>query len=117
MHNQQATIAGRAQPTDERRGAHRQRIFKGGVLRFNRGYGALECVVRDVSERGALLVFGDTAAVPSQFDLRVGPAGEWRGTTRLGRGRDAPTGPVPDADPAPTTGAGRARPPLGADSR
>jgi hypothetical protein len=78
MHNQQATIAGRAQPTDERRGAHRQRIFKGGVLRFNRGYGALECVVRDVSERGALLVFGDTAAVPSQFDLRVGPAGEWR---------------------------------------
>ena len=63
---------------DERRSRQRQRVFKGGTLRFNRGYGALECVVRNVSGRGARLAFGETSAVPSHFDLRIGPDGEWQ---------------------------------------
>ena len=62
----------------ERRSSVRQRVLKGGVLSFNRGYGSLECVVRNVSRDGARLVFGETAAVPSHFSFRIGHDGEWR---------------------------------------
>jgi hypothetical protein len=65
-------------PGAERRADQRSRTLKGGTLRFNRGYGALECVVRNVSEGGARLAFGDTTAVPHDFELRVGVDGAWR---------------------------------------
>lgn len=55
----------------DRRGEIRRRVLKGGLLTFNKGYGALECVVRDMSSQGARLAFGDTAAVPAHFDLEV----------------------------------------------
>jgi hypothetical protein len=58
----------------ERRTAPRHRVLKGGIIHFNRGYGALECVVRNLSEDGARLAFGDTTAVPNHFQLKV--AGE-----------------------------------------
>jgi hypothetical protein len=62
----------------EKRAEQRGRVLKGGTLSFNRGYGALECVVRNVSVHGAKLSFGETGAVPQQFSLRIGPDGEWR---------------------------------------
>jgi hypothetical protein len=65
----------------EKRGEQRSRMLKGGTLSFNKGYGALECVVRNVSDHGARLAFGDTGAVPPQFSLRIGPDGEWRAAT------------------------------------
>jgi hypothetical protein len=55
----------------ERRVAPRRRVLKGAKLSFNRGYGALECVARNESETGALLVFGETSAVPAIFDLTL----------------------------------------------
>lgn len=76
---------------EDRRVHPRHRVLKGGTLAFNNGYGALECVVRNLSASGARLQFGDTAAVPSRFDLRM--AGEvaaiaahvrWRTTTDVG---------------------------------
>jgi hypothetical protein len=63
---------------NEQRQEQRSRVLKGGTLSFNRGYGALECVVRNVSAHGAKLSFGETGAVPQQFSLRIGPDGEWR---------------------------------------
>jgi hypothetical protein len=63
---------------DERRGEERRRMLKGGTLSFNKGYGALECVVRNLSAHGARLSFGDGSAVPPHFSLRVGPDGAWR---------------------------------------
>jgi hypothetical protein len=62
----------------ERRATPRHRTLKGATLEFNRGFGAFECVVRNLSEGGARLVFGDTLGVPTRFDLRIGPDGEWR---------------------------------------
>lgn len=56
---------------EDRRKETRHRALKGGRLTFNQGYGALECVVRNVSERGARLRFGDTSGVPSRFDLQI----------------------------------------------
>jgi hypothetical protein len=74
----------------ERRAMPRRRVLKGGVLSFNRGYGALECVVRNESAGGALLSFGETSAVPAAFDLTVKGAEarraqvRWRGMTLVG---------------------------------
>lgn len=58
----------------ERRSETRHRVFKGGRLSFNKGYGALECVVRNLSVRGARLALGETTAVPNAFSLQI--AGE-----------------------------------------
>ena len=75
----------------DRRQGDRRRVLKGARLTFNKGYGAFECVVRNLSEGGARLSLGDTSAVPSQFDLLI--TGEdaprpatvrWREMTALG---------------------------------
>lgn len=75
----------------ERRGAQRRRVLKGATLRFNRGYAALECIVRNLSDTGARLAFGETAAVPSEFDFwlagtdkPVRASVRWRGLEDVG---------------------------------
>ncbi|MGE0499315.1 MAG: PilZ domain-containing protein [Rhizobiaceae bacterium] len=75
---------------DDRRGVHRQRVFKGARLSFNKGYGALECVMRDLTRSGARLSFGETSAVPQEFNLLVGDDAvrqalvRWRTLTQVG---------------------------------
>jgi hypothetical protein len=59
------------EPLEDRRAVARRRVLKGATLSFNKGYGALECVVRNESDKGALLSFGETSAVPPAFDLTV----------------------------------------------
>jgi len=74
----------------DRRGSPRHRVLKGATLRFNKGFGAMECVVRNQSADGALLVFGETTGVPNYFDLSI--AGDavrpaqvrWRSMTGVG---------------------------------
>lgn len=79
------------QTLERRQDTPRRRVLKGAVLTFNSGFGAFECVMRNLSSNGALLRFGDAAAVPPVFDLHV--AGEqsprrtrlrWRGGTDVG---------------------------------
>lgn len=65
----------------DRRGETRRRVLKGARLAFNKGYGAMECVVRNQSERGARLVLGDTMGVPSRFDLEISGEGDLRPAT------------------------------------
>jgi hypothetical protein len=55
----------------ERRSQSRQRVLKGAIIHFNKGYGALECVVRNLSPDGARLAFGETTAVPPAFELKI----------------------------------------------
>lgn len=55
----------------ERRSQTRRRVLKGAIIRFNKGYGAFECVVRNFSENGAKLTFGETSAVPAAFELKI----------------------------------------------
>ncbi|MVA97212.1 PilZ domain-containing protein [Nitratireductor sp. CAU 1489] len=82
-------IDGRIFP--DRRRELRHRVLKGAKLSFNNGYGASECVVRNLSEQGAKLAFGDTFGVPRRFRLHI--AGErstyeadvcWRGIGEIG---------------------------------
>ncbi len=64
-------IAAQPAPSADRRVARRNRVLKGALLTFNKGYGAFECTVRDLNDAGARLSFGDASAVPSSFILRV----------------------------------------------
>ena len=75
----------------ERRGDMRRRVLKGAVLSFNHGFGAFEGMLRNQSERGGKLTFGEALAVPPVFELRI--SGEnssrtarvrWRSMTALG---------------------------------
>ena len=76
--------------TEERRDASRTRAFKGAVLRFNNGYSVLDAVVRNMSDRGALLSMGDTAGIPSEFEIQITghqpriATVRWRTPTRAG---------------------------------
>jgi hypothetical protein len=62
---------------NERRAVERRRSFKGALLRFNGGYGALECLVRNFSAGGARLSFGEATAVPPRFELKVNQESAW----------------------------------------
>lgn len=62
----------------ERRAATRLRALKGAHIRFNKGYGAYEAVVRDMGEAGARLRFGDVIELPTLFEIRIGADGEYR---------------------------------------
>lgn len=79
----------RQELADERRGSLRRRVLKGCTLRFNGGYGAMEGVVRNLSEEGARLVFGDSTGVPPRFDLQIAGETAWRpATVRWRRARE-----------------------------
>ena len=74
----------------ERRAAIRQRVFKGAVLSFNRGFSTFECVVKNLSDGGARLNLGDTFPVPSECTLRFADKVQrpvsvrWRSATGIG---------------------------------
>lgn len=61
---------------EERRAEERHKALKGARILFNSGYGALECIVRNLSHGGARLEFGDSAAVPSRFSIYLNESGE-----------------------------------------
>jgi hypothetical protein len=55
----------------ERRGTIRHKALKSARLAFNSGFGAMECVVRNISEGGARLTFGYAVGVPSNFAISI----------------------------------------------
>lgn len=60
-----------AQNHGERRSERRHRVLKGATISFNKGYGALQCVVRNMTEKGAMLAFGETTGIPSEFNFQL----------------------------------------------
>lgn len=73
----------------ERRTEARRRTFKGATLRFNGGCSVFDCVVRDQSDSGARLSFGDSSGVPTRFHLKI--AGEDAARAAVVRWRNANT--------------------------
>jgi hypothetical protein len=59
---------------DERRTEHRRRILKGAVIQFNNGFGNLECVLRNLTSKGARISMGQTAGIPTHLQIHI--AGE-----------------------------------------
>lgn len=72
---------------NERRAGSRSRAVKGAVIRFDRDL--MECVVRNLSPKGARLSFADISVVPATFQLRIGADGTWmNATARWRRGNE-----------------------------
>ena len=74
----------------ERRGHQRHRTFKGGSISFDR-FAGIECVVRNLSPRGACLELDSPGSVPEDFSLIIRPENVrrschlvWRAEHRLG---------------------------------
>ena len=74
----------------ERRAFTRQRTFLPGVLAFQNGAATADCLVRNLTERGAQVELGHPAT-PETFELRVPTRGlraearvAWRNGTRIG---------------------------------
>ena len=51
--------------------APRQRVLKSGLAAFNEQFSAVPCTVRNQSETGARLIFGDVSLVPRRFILHL----------------------------------------------
>jgi outer membrane murein-binding lipoprotein Lpp len=55
----------------ERRTASRQKSFLRGCIYFNNRRSAVDCLIRDISDTGARLVFSGAVAIPDVVDLYV----------------------------------------------
>lgn len=74
----------------ERRATLRRRSLKPAILSFNKGFSTFECIVRNLSEKGAMLSLGETFALPSTFVVRLDGMAprtaqvRWRTTSSVG---------------------------------
>jgi hypothetical protein len=55
----------------ERRHAGRRKSFLRGLVYFDNKHGALSCLVRDLSDKGARIIFSENVTVPETFDLHI----------------------------------------------
>jgi len=55
----------------ERRGSRRSKSFLRGFVYVSRKRGALACLVRDLSEKGARIIFSDTVTLPDMVELYI----------------------------------------------
>lgn len=56
---------------EERRASLRRRVLKGGNIFFNKGYGAYDCTLKNLSETGALIKMDDSSGLPGTFEFAV----------------------------------------------
>ena len=73
----------------EKRDSGRNRVLKSGAIEFNGG--AIDCVVRNISETGAALDVASPVGIPEHFILAILPDGSrhqcriaWRKERRIG---------------------------------
>jgi hypothetical protein len=85
----QPTAAETLQVMENNRAAPRQRVLKPGTIEFNGG--AIDCVVRNISQTGAALEVASPMGIPNEFNLLV--SGDhtsrrcqvaWRSEKRIG---------------------------------
>ena len=76
---------------DDRRDQTRQKSFLGGVISLNKRFTTFKCIVRNITESGALLTLPEAERIPVDFDLEIESTGlfaqahvVWRAPGRLG---------------------------------
>jgi len=76
---------------EERRRGTRHRTLKAGKIVVHAHRSVVDCMVRNMSEKGALLVVAGLAGISEKFELMIEATGEqhpcrvvWRGENRLG---------------------------------
>ena len=57
--------------TTERRRVARNKSFLRGMIYFNNRRNVVDCLIRDISEYGARLIFSDTVTVPDALDVYI----------------------------------------------
>jgi uncharacterized small protein (DUF1192 family) len=55
----------------ERRNARRSKSFLQGFVYVSRKRGALACLIRDLSDKGARIIFSDTVTLPDLVELYI----------------------------------------------
>ncbi len=55
----------------ERRSSQRTKSFLRGVVYVSRKRGALSCLIRDLSDKGARIIFSDQVTLPDVFELYI----------------------------------------------
>ena len=55
----------------ERRRVPRQKSFLRGCLYFDKRRGALDCLIRDISDLGARIIFSENVTVPDTVELHI----------------------------------------------
>ena len=76
--------------TDEkRRVAPRTRALKKGTIAFKDRYCSVECMVRNESDTGALLMVTQNQVIPKTFELKVYPERDFRVVEAVWRTPDA----------------------------
>jgi hypothetical protein len=75
----------------ERRKVHRDRTYLGGQIAFDNRCCAADCLVRNLSQDGAKIVFSASATMPDEFDFIIHQKGDsrrarfvWRQETEAG---------------------------------
>ncbi len=53
----------------ERRALVRRKTFIKGRIYFNKRLSSMDCIIRDVTDKGARLEFSDSVALPDSFEL------------------------------------------------
>ncbi len=66
----------------------RRRTFLGGRIAFSNQYCSVECLVRDMSQSGARLVFEGMVLLPGEFNLLLPQRGESRRARIVWRQQD-----------------------------
>jgi hypothetical protein len=59
------------EPVEQRRASPRSRTLLEGHIIYNNRLSRMECIVRDLSETGARIVFAQPVKVPAEFELQV----------------------------------------------
>jgi hypothetical protein len=55
----------------ERRQIPRQRTFKGGTIVFHRRFSSMDCLVRNLTNKGATLRVESSVGIPGHFELKL----------------------------------------------
>jgi len=75
----------------DRRQGIREKVFLGGVAEINERGSTMDCVVRNINERGACVEIDETAKLPESINLNIPRKGRsflakmiWRHANRVG---------------------------------
>jgi hypothetical protein len=55
----------------ERRGTRRQKSFLQGFVYFDKRRGVMSCLVRDLSDDGARIIFSQSVTIPERVNLHI----------------------------------------------
>ena len=93
----------------ERRNSRRTKSFLRGFVYVSRKRGALSCLIRDLSDKGARIIFSDTVTLPDVFDLYIPRRDQnfrarvhWRRNDEIGLEFAQDEQRDPDARPSPS---------------